>query len=349
MVDFDSNNRDDLILKENDGLQHLPLVESHDNMVLLRSMKRKELIKMIARQISREQRLQVAAKWQNEVEAIAFRKEDEFNEQNTNHRLSAELVNSEILSPHEETITHEFSTELEKTSILKNVDSVASNSTDYPTISSTEGRIRSTLDTVFQKSSSALAPTDASDGELTDILCKSNSTSISPASRTVRVIDMSRKDQKRWEIAQLNEAVNFDQADIQIDPAPFQLVEKTSILKVHGLFTMLGLRRAYVTKLGRLVGVVGSKQLRSSIEDVNNGNLMIECTDNDRFEVKPQPLSQNAPLLNASSGKIATASDISSDSAFSVSDDVEKSIDQSEEWVLTVFCSSDNGLVPSVK
>lgn len=55
--------------------------------------------------------------------------------------------------------------------------------------------------------------------------------------------------------------IDLAAADINIDPAPFQLVEKTSILKVHSLFSMVGINHAYVTKIGRLVGVVGLKEV----------------------------------------------------------------------------------------
>lgn len=79
---------------------------------------------------------------------------------------------------------------------------------------------------------------------------------------------------------------------MHIDASPFQLVEKTSLLKVHSLFSMVGINHAYVTKIGRLVGVVALKevtrrslkhfmqfnlislQLRKAIEDVNSGNLV---------------------------------------------------------------------------
>lgn len=41
-----------------------------------------------------------------------------------------------------------------------------------------------------------------------------------------------------------------------IDPAPYQLVERTSLHKVHAIFSLLGVHHAYVTALGKLVGVV---------------------------------------------------------------------------------------------
>ena len=50
-----------------------------------------------------------------------------------------------------------------------------------------------------------------------------------------------------------------------------QLVEKSSLLKVHSLFSMLGVNHAYVTAIGRLIGVVALKELRKAIEDANSG------------------------------------------------------------------------------
>ena len=77
--------------------------------------------------------------------------------------------------------------------------------------------------------------------------------------------------------------IEFDKC--QIDPAPFQLVEKTSLLKVHSLFSMLGVNHAYVTTIGRLIGVVGLKELRSGIENANSGNFP-EPVKEEKVEVK---------------------------------------------------------------
>lgn len=88
-----------------------------------------------------------------------------------------------------------------------------------------------------------------------------------------RVCDMSPEDQKSWEEEQMALSVNIT---CHIDPAPFQLVERTSLLKVHSVFSMVGVNHAYVTAIGKLVGVVGLKELRQAIEDVNSGNLPIQ-------------------------------------------------------------------------
>ncbi|NXJ75340.1 CLCN2 protein, partial [Trogon melanurus] len=93
-----------------------------------------------------------------------------------------------------------------------------------------------------------------------------------------------------WEEQQLDQLVDFSSA--KIDPAPFQLVEHTSLHKVclqtppqtplldsppdpelsplflqtHTIFSLLGLDHAYVTSIGRLVGMVSLKELRKAIE-----------------------------------------------------------------------------------
>uniref|UniRef100_A0AAQ4RRW1 Chloride channel 2c n=1 Tax=Gasterosteus aculeatus aculeatus TaxID=481459 RepID=A0AAQ4RRW1_GASAC len=67
-----------------------------------------------------------------------------------------------------------------------------------------------------------------------------------------------------WEEQKLDEQVNF--SNCKIDPAPIQLVERTSLHKTHTLFSLLGLDHAYVTSIGRLIGVVSLKELRKAIE-----------------------------------------------------------------------------------
>ncbi|XP_058253346.1 chloride channel protein 1 isoform X3 [Hemibagrus wyckioides] len=69
---------------------------------------------------------------------------------------------------------------------------------------------------------------------------------------------------KAWEDAELDKPIDIDQ--IRIDPSPFQLVERTSLHKTHTLFSLLGLSHAYVTSIGKLVGVVALKELQKAIE-----------------------------------------------------------------------------------
>lgn len=74
-----------------------------------------------------------------------------------------------------------------------------------------------------------------------------------------------------WEEDRLNDNADFNTCPI--DPAPFQLVEGTSLMKAHNLFSLLGLQVAYVTSLGRLIGVITLKELRKSIENMNSGQF----------------------------------------------------------------------------
>uniref|UniRef100_A0A2K5WW99 Chloride channel protein 2 n=1 Tax=Macaca fascicularis TaxID=9541 RepID=A0A2K5WW99_MACFA len=76
--------------------------------------------------------------------------------------------------------------------------------------------------------------------------------------------EMSPEEILEWEEQQLDEPVNF--SDCKIDPAPFQLVERTSLHKTHTIFSLLGVDHAYVTSIGRLIGIVTLKELRKAIE-----------------------------------------------------------------------------------
>ncbi|XP_066974020.1 chloride channel protein 2-like isoform X2 [Macrobrachium rosenbergii] len=86
-----------------------------------------------------------------------------------------------------------------------------------------------------------------------------------------RMIEMTLEEQRKWEEEELSKEIDFSKC--HIDPAPFQLVERTSLAKVHSIFAMLRLNHAYVTTLGRLIGVVALKELRKAIEDANSGDF----------------------------------------------------------------------------
>nr|XP_057909971.1 chloride channel protein 1 [Doryrhamphus excisus] len=75
---------------------------------------------------------------------------------------------------------------------------------------------------------------------------------------------MSPEEIKAWEETEMDKPMDMEQ--IRIDPSPFQLVERTSLHKTHTLFSLLGLSHAYVTSIGKLVGVVALKELQKAIE-----------------------------------------------------------------------------------
>ncbi|XP_075794194.1 chloride channel protein 2 isoform X2 [Pelodiscus sinensis] len=76
--------------------------------------------------------------------------------------------------------------------------------------------------------------------------------------------EMTPAELVEWEEQQLDQLVNFN--NCKIDPAPFQLVERTSLHKTHNIFSLLGVDHAYVTSIGRLIGMVTLKELRTAIE-----------------------------------------------------------------------------------
>uniref|UniRef100_A0AC35TN88 Chloride channel protein n=1 Tax=Rhabditophanes sp. KR3021 TaxID=114890 RepID=A0AC35TN88_9BILA len=83
-------------------------------------------------------------------------------------------------------------------------------------------------------------------------------------------IELDEEEKIEWEEKILLEKTFL--GDDIIDPAPFQLVRKTSLFKVHSLFSLLELSRAYVTDCGRLIGVVALKDLRIAIQNAQNSS-----------------------------------------------------------------------------
>ncbi|KAK9307105.1 hypothetical protein QLX08_002435 [Tetragonisca angustula] len=302
------------ILKENRKLRGFPLVDNPDSMILLGSIQRLELIKLIEKHIGRERRLQVAQKWHKEAEERAREEmERQLRDQERTRRpsrfevipapdilkMQRQSVNDLTMSPnngaapdHHTYHSPVFGSQPKK-SILKKTNSftlkgfsplVSPAATPYTTVTGAESRIRLAFEAIFRKSAT-LQDVDP-DPEIGSGGVRRNSQDVPPhtpmlvpspaTSKKVqlpreRVIDMSAEDQKRWEESEMALEVDFSRC--HIDPAPFQLVERTSLLKVHSLFSMVGVNHAYVTAIGRLVGVVGLKELRKAIEDANAGIL----------------------------------------------------------------------------
>lgn len=73
---------------------------------------------------------------------------------------------------------------------------------------------------------------------------------------------MSPQKQREWEEMEMEKPVDILK-HCRIDPAPFQLVERTSLLKVHSMFSLLGVNHAYVTTIGQLIGIVSLKEVIS--------------------------------------------------------------------------------------
>ncbi|XP_046850431.1 chloride channel protein 2-like isoform X2 [Xenia sp. Carnegie-2017] len=124
-------------------------------------------------------------------------------------------------------------------------------------------------ETALQPSSSNTSLLERIPGSLQlQRLFNSSSTSLDSQTRTSSPNSarnsMSQEQFLQWEKEILEKEVDYDLC--QIDAAPFQLVERTSLLKVHKLFALLNLSHAYVTSLGRLVGVVALTEIRQTVE-----------------------------------------------------------------------------------
>jgi chloride channel 2 len=304
-------------LKLNKQLRSLPLVDSPDNMILLGSVQRFELIRMIDRHIGREKRLEVAAKWKKEAEEREEQERIRKMQEEKQRRPSRfevvpapdiiklrEIANNEMLTPKAKKESSSqfnpvFGTQPKK-SILKKTNSFTMKGfsplssphspvhTPYSTITGAESRIRSAFDIIFKKSATLQDVQNQNDPELgskSSIGWKEGNASASidgsnfptGISKKVqlpreRVCDMSAEDQKVWEMEEMSRPIDLEAANVHIDASPFQLVERTSLLKVHSLFSMVGINHAYVTKIGRLVGVVALKEVRYKIQ-INNDRI----------------------------------------------------------------------------
>lgn len=283
------------ILRKNKQLRSLPLVDNPDTMILLGSVQRYDLIKMIDKHIGREKRLEMAARRKKELEEREelerIRKMQEGPRRQSRFEVVPapditklrQIANTEMMTPQAKKESSQFSPVFgsqPKKSILKKTNSftmkgfspLSPNSpinTPYSTITGAESRIRSAFDLVFRKSAT-LQDVQNNDPELgskssmqTPSIDGMPSSHISKKVQLPRerVIDMSTEEQKMWEVEEMSKPIDLEGSHVHIDPSPFQLVERTSLLKVHSLFSMIGINHAYVTNVGKLVGVVALKEV----------------------------------------------------------------------------------------
>ncbi|BES91555.1 Chloride channel protein [Nesidiocoris tenuis] len=298
------------ILRENRKIRSFPLVDNPSNMILLGSIQRLELIKIIEKQIGRERRLQVVAQWQKEAQERAreeYERKKRELEQRQRRPSRFEVVPAVDMLRVKQQSSGDINLLSDgpqfmpvfggqpKKSILKKTNSftlrqysplMTPSITPYTTVTGAESRIRMAFEAIFHKSttlqdvdpSSPGAASDSPEEEhFTPVMSPSPSLPASPGPNKKvqlpreRVIDMAPEDQKHWEKEELSKDVSF--AGCHIDPSPFQLIARTSLLKAHSIFSLVGINHAYVTNIGKLVGVVGLKELRTAIEDSNAGNL----------------------------------------------------------------------------
>ncbi|XP_036391924.1 chloride channel protein 2-like isoform X1 [Megalops cyprinoides] len=226
----------DVLLTGN--LKTLALVESADSMILLGSIERSQLQALLSQQLGRPRRLEYLRE----------------RAQATKKRLStvSQTGSEDTVQKVNQEVRFQISTE---------------ESSFSPTRTGSQKPLKPALKrpSVVDRISveSPTSQHDSSGIALKNLFCANPETEAAEDDPDVED-DMTVREIAEWEEQQLEEQVNFN--NCKIDPAPFQLVERTSLHKTHTIFSLLGLDHAYVTSIGRLIGVVSLKELRKAIE-----------------------------------------------------------------------------------
>ncbi|NXU59804.1 CLCN2 protein, partial [Turnix velox] len=221
-------------------MKTLPLVESAESMILLGSIERAQVGALLGHQLSPERRLQALRQ-----KAMSLDR----------HRLSVASICFQINTDTSSAPPTRTATRKPLKPALKRVPSVMTETppagtTDTPGIA---------LKSLFC-ANTATEPTEAQGSAYR----KAKHVRISISEDMDLGDRMTPAEILEWEEEQLEQTVDF--GSTKIDPAPFQLVEHTSLHKTHTIFSLLGLDHAFVTSIGRLVGMVSLKELRKAIE-----------------------------------------------------------------------------------
>ncbi|XP_028454037.1 chloride channel protein 1 isoform X3 [Perca flavescens] len=171
---------------------------------------------------------------------------------------------------------------------------------------------------------------------------------------------MTTEEIKAWEETEMDKPMEID--EIRVDPSPFQLVERTSLHKTHTLFSLLGLSHAYVTSIGKLVGVVALKELQKAIEGSTRSGVRLRPPlasfrdiINHNSVPKPPPSSPTAVSSPTSSPPAPTASQTPSPSPPQLHPHHHHHENETEVWIERVAteveesssCSAGSGGVSS--
>ncbi|XP_051944032.1 chloride channel protein 2a isoform X3 [Hippocampus zosterae] len=240
-------------------LKTLALVESRDSMILLGSIEKLQLQSLLSLQLSRQRRLTHLRRLLLDSDA------------NDNLTSLTSLTSDSAPASPRHSNAHQGVRFLVSTQEISTEES----SSFGPPGSTLHRPLKSALKSAgdAHTPASSQAPSSAGqDQETLESPCevapcerrKAKRVRISMADSTAVEDCMTPTEIAEWEEQQLDEPLDFKNS--KIDPAPFQLVEQTSLHKTHTIFSLLGLDHAYVTSMGRLVGVVSLKELRKAIE-----------------------------------------------------------------------------------
>ncbi|KAK5859978.1 hypothetical protein PBY51_021490 [Eleginops maclovinus] len=247
-------------------LKTLALVESRESMILLGSIERLQLQSLLSVQLGRQQRLEYLRQLAQDngtqdhlpsltTDSTPSSPCSHINASTTSRQAVRFLVSTQQISTEESTSFSPViaNAQLPLKSALKTVSAIS----DTETPNSSQTLSCADHDKDLMESPAGPAPLEKRQPMPKRVR-------ISMADSTETEDGMTPSDIAEWEEQQLDKPVDFK--NCKIDPAPFQLVEQTSLHKTHTIFSLLGLDHAYVTSMGRLVGVVSLKELRKAIE-----------------------------------------------------------------------------------
>nr|XP_023677951.1 chloride channel protein 2 isoform X3 [Paramormyrops kingsleyae] len=234
-------------------LKTLALVESADSMILLGSIERSQLQALLSQQLGRPRRLEFLRQ-----RSLSAKKSQAVEEpvQKVNQEVRFQISTEESsFSPSHTASQKPLKPALKRSSVVER------NNVETP--ASPQENTGMALKSLFCAHPDANTA-ESNDGAVASENRKPKQVRISVVDDLDLEDDMTLREITEWEEQQLDERVNFN--NCKIDPAPFQLVERTSLHKTHTIFSLLGLDHAYVTSIGRLIGVVSLKELRKAIE-----------------------------------------------------------------------------------
>ncbi|XP_067101785.1 chloride channel protein 2-like [Osmerus mordax] len=231
-------------------LKTLALLESAESMILLGSIERAQLQALLAEQLGRPRRLE-------------FLRERALADKKRRHSVVSQAGSEDGSQKVNQEVRFQISTEESTFSPVRTPSTEAPEACSEEAVGGGTVPLRSPCPPVSSRTHTYHMPQDGSGIALKSLFCVNPETEVVEDDQTVDD-DMTIREIAEWEEEQLDEQVNFN--NCKIDPAPFQLVERTSLHKTHTIFSLLGLDHAYVTSIGRLIGVVSLKELRKAIE-----------------------------------------------------------------------------------
>ncbi|XP_041658584.1 chloride channel protein 2c isoform X1 [Cheilinus undulatus] len=229
-------------------LKTLALVESAESMILLGSIERAQLQSLLSQQLGRPRRLEYIRE-RTVAEKKRMSVVSDPGSEDGSHRASQEVrfqisTEESTFSPVRPVPQKPLKPALKRPSVVERPTEIPTSPNDNSGIALKNLFCASPDAEGLEEPPPSLKSFSGDDGDVED--------------------DMTIREIAEWEEMQLDEQVNFN--NCKIDPAPFQLVERTSLHKTHTIFSLLGLDHAYVTSIGRLIGVVSLKELRKAIE-----------------------------------------------------------------------------------